>query len=202
MKIKNNIVMLSCFYSASDSLVQKQRDPEQKHLQMTSCVGFTLIELLVVVLIIGILAAVSLPQYQLAVDKSRTVPILAVAQAVKEAQEAYYLANNSYTTDWNYLDVSLPGNITDSTLTNPGQWQIKLYQDTSSMPPSMLVYLSWLSGTHLLISYNHSSLGNGYQNKIFCYVPKTDSRGNELCKSLSSQTTPADYGGEYKYTIK
>lgn len=67
--------------------------------------GFTLIELLVVVLIIGILSAVALPQYQLAVDKSRLMPYLQTAHSIRRAEEVYYLANGSYTSDLGSLDI-------------------------------------------------------------------------------------------------
>ena len=70
--------------------------------------AFTLIELLVVVLIIGILSAVALPQYQKAVVKSRYAGLKALTRALADAEERYYLANNEYTNDFDDLDVELP----------------------------------------------------------------------------------------------
>ena len=70
--------------------------------------GFTLIELLVVVLIIGILAAVALPQYQKAVERSKATQALAIIRTVAAAQENYYLANGTYATNFNELAVDIP----------------------------------------------------------------------------------------------
>ena len=66
--------------------------------------GFTLIELLVVVLIIGILAAVALPQYQKAVTKARFAEAMSNLKTLAQASEACQLSKGEKCS-WDELDL-------------------------------------------------------------------------------------------------
>ena len=81
--------------------------PQCRYAGYSGRIGFTLIELLVVILIIGILAAVALPQYQKAVDRARFVQLVTYVDALVKAQHIYFLANGTYAENIQDVDIQV-----------------------------------------------------------------------------------------------
>lgn len=78
-----------------DTGKEQMGDPRQYASGMTTnritSHGFTLIEILVVVLIIGILAAIALPQYQMTVEKSRAMEAVNMIDVLKKNMDLYIM---------------------------------------------------------------------------------------------------------------
>ena len=137
--------------------------------------GFTLIELLVVVLIIGILAAVAVPQYQKAVGKSRLVQLITAATSVKQAEERYYLANGQYAYTVKDLDIDFH---------DP-----HVFIGVSGSPVLVGVQDSRLPKIKVLFGVNQS--GNPtWNNARACYAQKDNAQANALCQLVTGKINP------------
>ena len=151
--------------------------------------GFTLIDVLVVVLIIGILAAVALPQYQLAVAKSQYATIKELAHNIANVQEVYYLANGQYATELDQLDIDMPGNKKDISTANQYRYDWGSVSITANK-----VAVKYEKGSfeiQIQIFFSHSD----HPNKKLCIADghaSLSSLQTRVCKSETGQTEPDD----------
>lgn len=76
--------------------------------------GFTLIELLLVIAIIGILAAIAIPNYQDYKTKSRRSEATSALMQIAAKQEQYFMDNRTYTADLTDLGYSASPFITEN----------------------------------------------------------------------------------------
>ena len=104
------------------SRIKTLRDDDLTTSGRTASAGFTLIELLVVVLIIGILAAVAVPQYQKAVTKARFATIRTVVENLYRAEEIFYLANGYYQANTDLLDFDYKDRCTGTDVLTCDKW--------------------------------------------------------------------------------
>lgn len=143
--------------------------------------GFTLIELLVVVLIIGILSAVALPQYQKAVAKARFTQVITAGKSFKDAMEVYYLANGDYPTWWKDVDINYPG-CTESTSGRYMLYCDKFAADLFASAEANLVFYD-TSFTGNAKDLSQGELSAGSQFTYVVWLDHSESPGKTSCSS-------------------
>ncbi len=71
--------------------------------------GFTLLELLVVVLIIAVLAAVAMPDYLKAAERSRATETITMLEAIAKSQQRKYMQTSTFAKEYAGLDIQPAG---------------------------------------------------------------------------------------------
>ena len=151
--------------------------------------GFTLLELLVVVLIIGILAAIALPQYQMAVGKAKYATLKDNARVIKDAMDRYYMANGNFTTNLEALDVELKGNLQNDKHDIHLLDGAHCYIGGANIFCSRKIFGDDMEYGIVYLSYNN--------NQKYCYAKTLIDKQNQLCQLETNRTEPLDIIGSY-----
>jgi prepilin-type N-terminal cleavage/methylation domain-containing protein len=160
--------------------------------------AFTLIELLVVVLIIGILAAIALPRYEIAVEATRASEAASSLTAISRAVEMYKLAQGQPTNKFADLDTSINSENVSAT-----SMDTKFYNYQISISPG--------NGTgYEVIATRINSSSQKYQYYIYinyargrsCTAKTEEAR--EICDKLcvTPTNTPSQSNGYYYCPLK
>ena len=142
--------------------------------------GFTLIEMLVVVLIIGILAAIALPQYKMAVTKAKVASIMPIMRRFKDAmtewklQYGHYCAiEDIYNTGTGWCDIPVNGEEDNLGVTWPSGWECEAdaYKEC------------WND------YWNDCNINDGYDGSVYC-EHDIDSNNSFTIYMLQSDNDP------------
>lgn len=159
--------------------------------------AFTLIELLVVVLIIGILAAIALPRYEIAVESARASEAASSLTAIARAVDMYKLAQGQPTNKFADLDTSLSGtNVSASSIaTKYYTYQISISAGNGVGYEVIANRVNSSSPKYQYYLYINYALGRS------CTAKTEEARA--ICDKLCASPTNAPSGSGYYYcTLK
>lgn len=79
--------------------------------------AFTMVELLVVVVIVGVLAAVAIPRYNISVERSRTTEAMTILSRMADARDEFFVRNRTQPNTFNDMGTITQGTISANGLT-------------------------------------------------------------------------------------
>jgi prepilin-type N-terminal cleavage/methylation domain-containing protein len=172
--------------------------------------AFTLIELLVAVLIIGILAAIALPRYMVAVEKTKIVQYITLGKSLYDAQDMYNLQTGYYASNAEVLDVNLSGtgglsecssNDSQTVYTN-GKYQV-LVNNSGDVLVGSATSVCPFSARSGIAFYRKGGVGTDIicpDTKAYCIIcTGNDNTADRACASLGSYLTT--YGDRKRYIL-
>ena len=149
--------------------------------------GFTLIELLVVVLIIGILAAIALPQYKMTVAKTQYSTLKNMTKSIKESVDRYFLVNSTYPQQFSDLDIDFG----DATTTEGENTFWVNTADGIRCQIYVKVHVI-ICGKTIFGTYTRYDFGGFSRGATTCDANSTDTTDlvNRICQQDTGRTAP------------
>lgn len=139
-------------------------------------------ELLVVILIIGILAAIAVPQYLKVMNKTKAIEALSMTKKIADLNKFFFLIHGRYTSHIEELDLDIYGSLaTDGNniswiTTNKG---FRYAASTGGDSLGTMIY----NGRYAIIQRAADTLCIAYNDKY-----------KKMCESLGKATLSADTG--------
>lgn len=152
------------------------------NIQKTSPRGFTLIELLVVVLIIGIISAIALPQYEKAITKTRLSTAVQMIKSLSTGVEEYILVHG--TTPSKITDTNIFPTLTCGTDACCSDKHFRYCMQSAGLPRLQ----AWSNNYQYGIIWNSSVQPQAATSKLYCFAVKdSEADKKDYCALIGAE---------------